>query len=68
MGENHNWDDNLAKVAMALFGLIREFKVVLSILMLGGAITLGIMDVPGFKAIVDGFVDLLGAGVTGIGL
>ena len=58
----------LAKVVIAFFDLVREFKVVTSILILGGAFTLGWMDIPGFVVIVDGFVSLAAATITGIGL
>lgn len=65
---NHNWDDNAAKVFLALFNLVKEFKVVVSIIALAGTFALGWLDVPVFQAIVDGLSKLVTAGVTGIGL
>lgn len=64
---NHNWDDNIARVFIAIIDLIREFKIVTSILILGVAITLGWLDVPVFEAVVGGLVELAKAAIPGIG-
>ena len=67
MGTNKSWDDNLRAVLLALFKLVREFKVVTSIVVLGVAITLGWFDVGVFEAVVDGLVKLAVAAIPGIG-
>ena len=64
---NHNWDDNIARVFIAIIDLIREFKIVTSILILGVAITLGWLDVPVFEAVEGGLVELAKAAIPGIG-
>ena len=57
----------LAKVVIAFFDLVREFKVVTSILVLGVAITLGWLDVPVFESVVGGLVRMAQAMIPGIG-
>ena len=64
---NHDWDNNLAKVFLGFFRLLKEFKVVVSIIVLGAAITLGVFDVPVFEAIVGGLVRMAQALIPGIG-
>jgi hypothetical protein len=53
---------------LGTLAILKEFKIVVSILVLGTAFTLGLMDVPGFQVIVDGLVALTQAGIQGIGL
>lgn len=64
---NYDWDNNFAKVVIAFFDLVKEFKVVASIIVLGASVTLGVFDVPVFEAIVGGLVRLAQAMIPGIG-
>lgn len=57
----------IAKVWATTAKLLVEFKVVVSLVVLGLAFTLGVLDVPVFRAIVDGLVALAQAGIAGIG-
>ena len=57
----------LAKVVIAFFDLVKEFKVVTSIIVLGASVTLGVFDVPVFDAIVGGLVRMAQAMIPGIG-
>lgn len=64
---NHDWDNNLAKIVLGFFKLVKEFKVVVSILVLGAAITLGVLDVGVFESVVNGLVAMAQAAIPGIG-
>ena len=64
---NDNWDDNIATVALAVVGLVKEFKILVTFLALGAAFTLGWLNVPVFEAIVDGLVRIAQAAIPGIG-
>lgn len=58
---------SVAKVLIAFFDLVKEFKVVTSIIVLGASVTLGVFDVPVFEAIVGGLVRMAQAMIPGIG-
>lgn len=66
MGTNNNWDDNLAKVAIYFFKLVKEFKWAVSIAIVGSVFALGWLDVEGFQAITDGLTNFVKASIGAV--
>lgn len=63
--ESPGWADNVERMFNSflkfLDRLINKNRLLFWVIALGGAVTLGVFDVPVFEAIVDGVVKLAGA-------
>ena len=71
MGTDHpGWADNVERMfrdVLRFFDrLINKNRLLFWVIALGGAVTLGVFDVPVFEAVVDGLVKLAGI-IPGLG-